>query len=104
MNTDKTRAPNKPSRGLILGPTLALVVWFLPLDSSLGQDAHILAALTVLMAIWWMTEALPVAVTALIPLALFPVCGISAAKEVAPNYGHDLIWLFFWRFPACVRS
>ena len=84
--------------GLLLGPSLALLVWLLPTPAALSPEAHRLAALTTLMATWWMTEALPVAVTALVPLALFPLVGIKAATEVAPSYGHDLIWLFFGGF------
>ncbi len=89
---------NGLNKGLYLGPILATIVWVVPLGETLSPDAHKLAAITVLMAIWWMTEALPVAVTALIPLAVFPVVGIGLAKDVAPNYGHDLIWLFFGGF------
>ncbi|MEE2756652.1 MAG: SLC13 family permease [Myxococcota bacterium] len=93
-----TPKSNSLNKGLLLGPMMAAAIWFLPLGNSLTPEAHRLAAITVLMAIWWMTEALPVAVTALLPLALFPVFGIGTAKEVAPNYGHDLIWLFFGGF------
>ena len=84
--------------GLWLGPLLAAVTWLLPVGASLTPEAHKLAAITVLMAVWWMTEALPVAVTALLPLVLFPALGIATPKAVAPNYGHDLIWLFFGGF------
>ena len=64
----------------------------------IDAGSHKLAAITVLMAVWWMTEALPVAVTALLPLILFPALGIATPKLVAPNYGHDLIWLFLADF------
>ncbi len=84
--------------GLWIGPVLALIIWALPTPSGLEPEAHALAALTALMAAWWMTEAIPVAVTALIPLALFPFFGVGTAKQVAPSYGHDLIWLFFGGF------
>ena len=84
--------------GLWLGPILAVVIWTQPNIGPLDGDALTLAGLTVLMACWWMTEAIPVAVTALIPLALFPIVGILPAKQVAPNYGGDLIWLFFGGF------
>ena len=80
--------------GLWFGPILALVIWLLPNPAGLSPEAQALAALTVLMATWWMTEAIPVAVTALVPLALFPFFGVGTAKEVAPSYGHDLIRLF----------
>lgn len=88
-----------PSRniGLALGPVLAGAVALIP-SSTLSFEAHALAALTVLMATWWMTEALPVAITALIPLGLFPILGIQSAADTAPAYGHNLVWLFFGGF------
>ena len=84
--------------GFWLGPALAGVVLLLPPPATVSSHAHLLSAVTVLMAVWWMTEALPVAVTALLPLALFPFLGIATAGEVAPSYGNNLIWLFFGGF------
>jgi len=51
------------------------------------------------MAIWWITEAIPIPVTALLPLVLFPLLGINTAAATAANYAHHLIFLFlggFW--------
>ena len=91
--------PDRAARiGLWLGPALAAIVFALPLGEAINPEAHRLAAITVLMATWWMTEAVPVAITALLPLALFPLFGIAKAQSVAPNYGKDLIWLFFGGF------
>ena len=59
---------------LVLG-TLALVL-LMPTPDGLSIEGHRTAALFLLMVIWWATEAVPVAVTALIPLALFPIFGI----------------------------
>ncbi len=81
-----------------IGPGLAALVWVLPTPEGLSPEAHALAACTALMAAWWMTEAIPVAVTALFPLALFPVLEITAAPVTARSYGHDYIWLFFGGF------
>ena len=61
-------------------------------------QAQKLAAIVSLMAIWWVGEAVPIPVTALIPLALFPLMGILSAKETAPNYGNHLVFLFFGGF------
>ncbi len=84
--------------GFWAGPLLALLIWALPTPADLSPVAHRLAAVTVWMATWWMSEAVPVAATAMLPLALFPLLGIASAKAVAPNYGHDLVWLFFGGF------
>jgi sodium-dependent dicarboxylate transporter 2/3/5 len=50
------------------------------------------------MAVWWVTEAAPIAVTALLPLVLFPLLGVRPVREVAPNYGDHMIFLFLGGF------
>jgi len=50
------------------------------------------------MAVWWVTEAAPIAVTALLPLVLFPLLGVRPVREVAPNYGNHMIFLFLGGF------
>lgn len=74
---------------------------FLALDSqeeTLGHAGRVVAGLTVLMAIWWMTEALPVYVTALLPLVVLPGLGVQAIRETAAPYAHELIFLFLGGF------
>jgi len=56
------------------------------------------AGVAVLMAIWWMTEVIPLAVTALLPVALFPLLGIMKGKAVAATYFNHLIFLFIGGF------
>ncbi|MBD05047.1 MAG: hypothetical protein CME24_11960 [Gemmatimonadetes bacterium] len=63
--------------------------------SPMAQRA---AAVTVLMAIWWMTEAVPIAATAFVPTALFPLLGILDAKATAANYGHNYVLMFLAGF------
>ncbi len=84
--------------GLIVGPiaSLAMLVFFKPDD--LSQAGQITAALAVLMAIWWATEAAPVAVTAFLPLVLFPIFGVAPISETAPPYAHPTIYLFLGGF------
>lgn len=50
------------------------------------------------MAVWWMTEAVPLAITALLPLILFPFLNIQSLGEAAPSYAHPLIFLFLGGF------
>jgi sodium-dependent dicarboxylate transporter 2/3/5 len=81
---------------LALGPALAaLVVLLAP-----GDDPRIarMAAVAIWMAAWWVTEAVPIPVTALLPIVLMPVLGISPVKEVAPNYGRSTVYLFLGGF------
>ncbi|MEO8377397.1 MAG: SLC13 family permease, partial [Candidatus Sumerlaeota bacterium] len=56
------------------------------------------AAVAVLMAVWWITDALPLAVTSLLPLVLFPALGILGGKEVATKYFDDVICLYLGGF------
>lgn len=57
-----------------------------------------MAALAALMAIWWITEAAHIAVTALLPLALFPLLGIMKSQPVATNYSNHLVYLYLGGF------
>ena len=50
------------------------------------------------MAVWWVTEALPIPVTSLVPLALLPLFGIASLKTVAPNYAKPIAFLFLGGF------
>ena len=84
--------------GFYLGlGTLALVL-LMPTPEGLSIEGHRTAALFLLMGVWWATEAVPVAVTALIPLALFPIFGISDVQSAAAPYANKIIYLFFGGF------
>ncbi len=83
--------------GLFLGPFLSLVL--LQLNLSPGNPlATRLAAVAILMAVWWITEAIPLFATALLPLVLFPLLGISSGRETAPIYVNSTIFLFLGGF------
>ena len=84
--------------GFLLGVTAAAVVMLLPTPEGLSLEAHKTAALFLLMGIWWATEAVPVAVTALVPLALFPMLGIVDIQSAANPYANKTIYLFFGGF------
>jgi len=83
--------------GLPLGPALAVLVAWLPLP-GLDPAAQRTAAVAVWMAAWWMTEAIPIPATALLPLAAFPTLEISSSQEAATPYAHELIFLFMGGF------
>jgi len=67
--------------GLLAGPLAALLTWILLSGDDLAMPpaARATAAVSVLMAVWWMTEAIPLAATALLPLILFPLTGVYLA-------------------------
>jgi sodium-dependent dicarboxylate transporter 2/3/5 len=84
--------------GLLLGPLLFLLVIFLPLPAGMTSQGLHVAAVTVLMAVWWMTEAIPIPATALLPIVLFPVLGVLSGSDVTRAYGNHLIYLFLGGF------
>lgn len=84
--------------GLATGPLSCLLVLLLPSLPGLSSEGQMVLALALLMAVWWITEALPIAATALIPLAWFPLLGIAPAKEVATAYMDPNIVLFMGGF------
>ena len=98
--TPNTGKPITPLRlmTILLGPLLCMLVAFLPVPEGLSPEAWKLIALTLWMMIWWMTEAAPVAVTALLPIPMMPLMGISGQKVVTASYGHPLIYLFLGGF------
>lgn len=85
-------------KGFIFGLLVFIVMQILPTPEGLSSEGWSVAAIVSLMAIWWATEAIPVAVTALLPLALFPIIGIVSFKEAALPYANPNIYLFLGGF------
>ncbi|MBR7193658.1 DASS family sodium-coupled anion symporter [Gordonia sp. SCSIO 19800] len=89
--------------GLLAGVALAALVYVI-LPAEVGQGARLTAATAVLMGLWWMTEAIPIPATALLPLVIFPVFGSDDAGEsisvndVGAAYGNNVIFLFMGGF------
>jgi sodium-dependent dicarboxylate transporter 2/3/5 len=84
--------------GLFGGAVAFVVMLLVPAPSSLSPEGWHTAAVAVLMAAWWMTEALPIPATALLPLALFPALGILNAPDASAPYANELIFLFLGGF------
>jgi len=85
-------------KGFGFGLLVFIVMQILPAPEGLSSEGWSVAAIVSLMAIWWATEAIPVAVTALLPLALFPLIGIVSFKEAAIPYANPNIYLFLGGF------
>jgi len=84
--------------GLVLGPAAFILILVMPLPDGMSPAARKVAAVTALMAIWWITEAAPLAATALLPIALFPAMGVMKASEATAPYANHLIFLFLGGF------
>ena len=84
--------------GLFGGPVLLVAMLLWPAPEGMEVAAWRTAAVGVLMAVWWVTEALPIAATALLPLVLFPLLGARPIDEAAPPYANPLIFLFMGGF------
>ena len=83
---------------LFLGFVTFGLILLMPSPAGLGLAGQRMLAVTALMAIWWIGEGTSLAVTALLPLVLFPLLGILPSKQVAPNYANHLIFLFLGGF------
>ena len=84
--------------GLFAGPAAFLVI-LLFLDLVPGEPVVTrMAAVAVWMAVWWITEAVPLAATALLPVPLYPLLSIMPGKQVAPVYFNSVIFLFLGGF------
>ena len=75
--------------------TLMLVM---PTPEGISPEGQRMAAVVLLMALWWIGEVVPLAVTALMPLVLYPLLGILPSQEVAPHYSNHLVFLFMGGF------
>jgi len=83
--------------GLLLGPLLFLVIVNLPFV-LVSEKGDAVVAVAIWMIIWWITETVNIAVTALLPLVLFPLLKVMDIADVGANYGSPIIFLFFGGF------
>ncbi len=84
--------------GLVVGPLLFFLVLLLPPIIKENVIANGVIAVAIWMIIWWITEAVSISVTALLPLLLFPLLNIMSLTDVGANYGSPIIFLFFGGF------
>lgn len=84
--------------GLGVGLGAAVIILAAPRPPDLTPDAWIVVALAALMVIWWVTEAVPIAVTALLPLALLPTLGVVTMDQAAAPYADPILYLFIGGF------
>lgn len=83
---------------IFLGIIILFLFLIIPPPQMFGAGSWKVLGVISLMLLWWVTEAAPVAVTALLPIILFPVLQIMPIDDVTTNYGHPIIFLFFGGF------
>lgn len=88
----------RPLIGLVLGPLVFAALLLASPPQGLSLEAWRTAAVGALMAIWWVTEPIPIPATALLPLLLFPLLGVAEIGSAAAPYADPIIFLFMGGF------
>ncbi|MCD4748854.1 MAG: SLC13 family permease [Thermoanaerobaculales bacterium] len=83
--------------GRWLGPLLFVVLYLMP-TGDLEGSAKAVAGAALWMAVWWVTEAAPLAATSLLPMVLFPLLGVRPIRLVTVNYANHMVFLFLGGF------
>jgi sodium-dependent dicarboxylate transporter 2/3/5 len=83
---------------IFAGLALFFIVLTLPPSANLSPEGQKMAGIAVLMSFFWVTEAIPISATALLPLALFPLLGVMNSKDASAPYANHLIYLFMGGF------
>ncbi|MEJ5300956.1 MAG: DASS family sodium-coupled anion symporter [Thermodesulforhabdaceae bacterium] len=87
----------RKSIGLFLGPLVAIIVYLIPMP-SLSPKAHILASIVSWVAVWWVTEPIPIPVSAIWGAILCVILGVADIKKVLAPFADPIIYLFFGSF------
>lgn len=98
VTSSPARPPGKTWGFRSLGVVLAVLTWALLGAADMSADARLVAGIVVLMAVWWMTEAIPLSVTSLLPIVLLPVLTALGIDEVTAPYANPIVFLFLGGF------
>ncbi|MDO9097277.1 MAG: DASS family sodium-coupled anion symporter [Candidatus Methanoperedens sp.] len=88
---------SRQKAGLALGPLLFLLILLSDIE-GMSWEAKSIAASTVWIACWWLTEAIPIPATSLLPIILFPLLGALEVGKVTAEYGNQIIFLLIGGF------
>lgn len=97
-NTESSPYERRQAIGLVTGLAVFVLLLALPAPAGMGENAWHVTAATVLIAVWWVSEAVHPSVTALLPLAIFPPLHILTPQEVSAAYADHVIFLFMGAF------
>ncbi|TBV26866.1 anion transporter [Meridianimaribacter sp. CL38] len=84
--------------GFILGPALFIIIKLFFHPEGLSSEANAILASTSWIAVWWITEAIPIAATALLPIALFPLSNGLSLSDTTSAFGHKFVFLYLGGF------
>jgi solute carrier family 13 (sodium-dependent dicarboxylate transporter), member 2/3/5 len=84
--------------GLVLGPLLFVLVYFLPSLTGLDDAPRAVLAVTLWVATWWTTEALPIPATSLMPIFLLPITGGADERTATMAYGNPIVFMYMGGF------
>ena len=96
-DADDHRPQLRRAAALAAGP-LAYAVLAAAAPAALSPPAAHVLGVAGWMAVWWITEAIPLGATSLLPLALFPLLGVASMRDTAVPYAHELVFLFMGGF------
>ncbi len=99
-STESSKRPRsrRQTIGLWLGPLVFVAMLLSPTPANMSPEAWLVAAMGALMAIWWISEAIPIPATALLPIVLLPLLGVSTIAQATAPYANPLIFLFMGGF------
>lgn len=83
---------------LLVGPLLFTILQSVDAPVGMPPSAYNMLAITLWMAIWWVSEVIPIGVTALLPIVLFPLTGVVDLSTTTESYGHKYIFLYMGGF------
>lgn len=84
--------------GFILGPLLFILTLLFVHPEGLSKEANAVLATTFWVAIWWILEVVPIAVTAMLPIVLFPITGAMKLSATTASFGHKYVFLYIGGF------
>ncbi|HLR19445.1 MAG TPA: DASS family sodium-coupled anion symporter [Staphylococcus sp.] len=88
----------KEKIGLILGPLLFIIFYFIPSITGLADEPRAVLAVTLFVATWWITEAIPIPATSLIPLVLLPLSGGTDEEIASSAYADPIVFMYMGGF------
>ena len=86
---------------VLAGPILFSLILLTGPYEGMSVSANAVLASTIWIALWWITEAIPIPVTSLLPLILFPLTGALDIETTGASFGNKIIFLFLSLLPYC---